>query len=87
MAHKSGNTSEVSKSSSDLLNYTGFPGDVFVTFFNVLPGNKDAVMLNPLTFTFTFTFMHLAEAFIQSDLQYIQDIHFLSRKKPLCLQL
>ncbi len=24
----------------------------------------------------TFTFMHLAEAFIQSDLQYIQVIHF-----------
>ncbi len=27
---------------------------------------------------FTFTFMHLADAFIQSDLQYIQVIHFLS---------
>ncbi len=26
----------------------------------------------------TFTFMHLADAFIQSDLQYIQVIHFLS---------
>ncbi len=25
---------------------------------------------------FTFTFMHLADAFIQSDLQYIQVIHF-----------
>ncbi len=25
-----------------------------------------------------FTFMHLADAFIQSDLQYIQVIHFLS---------
>ncbi len=49
MAHKSGNTSGVSKSSSDLLNYTGFPGDVCVAFFNVLPGNKDAVMPNPLT--------------------------------------
>ncbi len=24
---------------------------------------------------FTFTFMHLADAFIQSDLQYIQVIH------------
>ncbi len=24
----------------------------------------------------TFTFMHLADAFIQSDLQYIQSIHF-----------
>ncbi len=28
------------------------------------------------TFTFTFTFMHLADAFIQSDLQCIQAIHF-----------
>ncbi len=28
------------------------------------------------TVTFTFTFMHLAEAFIQSDLQCIQAIHF-----------
>ncbi len=26
----------------------------------------------------TFTFMHLADAFIQSDLQCIQVIHFLS---------
>ncbi len=30
------------------------------------------------TFTFTFTFMHLADAFIQSDLHCIQAIHFLS---------
>ncbi len=29
-------------------------------------------------FTFTFTFMHLADAFIQSDLQCIQAIHVLS---------
>ncbi len=28
--------------------------------------------------SFTFTFMHLADAFIQSDLQCIQAIHFLS---------
>ncbi len=35
MAHKSGNTSGVSKSSLDWLNYTGFPGDVCVVFFNV----------------------------------------------------
>ncbi len=49
MAHLSGNTSGVSKSSLDWLNYTGFPGDVCVTFFNVPPGNKDAVMPNPLT--------------------------------------
>ncbi len=31
MAHKSGNTSGVLKSSSDWLNYTGFPGDVCVS--------------------------------------------------------
>ncbi len=48
-AHLAGNTSGVSKSSSDWLDYTGFPGDVCVAFFNVLPGNKDAVMPNPLT--------------------------------------
>ncbi len=28
--------------------------------------------------SFTFTFMHLADAFIQSDLQCIQAIHVLS---------
>ncbi len=49
MAHLSGNTSGVSKSSSDWLNYTGFPGDVCVAFFNFPPGNKDAVAPNPLT--------------------------------------
>ncbi len=31
MAHLSGNTSGVSKSSSDWLKYTGFPGDVCVS--------------------------------------------------------
>ncbi len=40
MVHFSGNTSVVSKSSSDWLNYTGFPGDVCVMFFNVPPGKK-----------------------------------------------
>ncbi len=49
MAHLSGKTSGVSKSSTDWLNYTGFPRDVCVTFFNVPPGNKDAVAPNPLT--------------------------------------
>ncbi len=49
MVHLSGNTSEVSKSSSDWLNYRGFPGDVCIAFFNVSPGNKDAMALNPLT--------------------------------------
>ncbi len=44
-----GNTSGVSKSSSDWLNYTGFPGDVCVAFFNVPPGNKNAMAPNPLT--------------------------------------
>ncbi len=48
MAHKSGNTSGVSKSSSDWLKYTGFLGDVCVAFFNVSPGNKDAVTPSPL---------------------------------------
>ncbi len=36
-------------SSSDWLNYTGFPGDTCVAFFNVPPGNKNAVTPNPLT--------------------------------------
>ncbi len=49
MAHLSGNTSGVSKSSTDWLNYTGFPGDVCVAFFIVPPGNKDAMAPNPLT--------------------------------------
>ncbi len=35
MVHFSGNTSGVSKSSSDWLNYTGFPGEVCVVFFNL----------------------------------------------------
>ncbi len=42
-------TSGVWKSSSDWLNSTGFPGHVCVSFFNVTPGNKDAVTPNPLT--------------------------------------
>ncbi len=49
MAHLSGNTSVVLKSLSDWWNYTEFPGDVCVAFFNVLPGNEDAVAPNPLT--------------------------------------
>ncbi len=49
MAHLSGNTSGVSKLSSDWLNYAAFPGDVCVAFFNVPPRNKDAVAPNPLT--------------------------------------
>ncbi len=49
MAHKSGKTSGVSKSSSNWLNYTGFPGDACIAFFNVPLWNKDAVTLNPLT--------------------------------------
>ncbi len=40
MAHKIGNTSGVSKSSSDWLKYTGFPEDKCVGFFNVLSGSK-----------------------------------------------
>ncbi len=49
MAHKSGNTSGVSKLSLDWLNYTGFPVYVCVVFLNIPPGNKEAVMPNPLT--------------------------------------
>ncbi len=49
MVHLSGNTSVLSKSSVDWLNYTGFPGDVCVALFNIPPGNKDAVTPNPLT--------------------------------------
>ncbi len=49
MAHKSGNTSGLPESSSYWFNNTGFPGDLSVTFFNVPPGNKDAVAPNPLT--------------------------------------
>ncbi len=47
MVHLSGNTSGVSKSSSDWLNYTGFPGDVCVVFFNVLPGNQIKIFAKP----------------------------------------
>ncbi len=46
MAHLSTNTSGVLKSPSDWLNYTGFPGDVCVAFFNVQPGNKNSVAPN-----------------------------------------
>ncbi len=46
MAHLAGNTSGVSKSSSDCLDYTGFPGDECVVFFNIPLGNKNAVMPN-----------------------------------------
>ncbi len=34
------------------------------------------IICKQIGFTFTFTFMHLADAFIQSDLQCIQAIHF-----------
>ncbi len=47
-AHLAGNTSGVSKSSSDWLDYTGFPWDVCVAFFNAPPGNKEAVTPSPL---------------------------------------
>ncbi len=43
MGHSSRNTSGVSKSSSDWLNSTGFPGDVSIVLF------KDAVAPSPLT--------------------------------------
>ncbi len=49
MAHFSGNTSGMSKSSSDWLNSTGFPGDMSVAFIFGPPGNKDAVFTNVTT--------------------------------------
>ncbi len=49
MVHLSENTSGVSKSSLDWLNYTGFPGDASAAFIYDPPGNKDAVAPNPLT--------------------------------------
>ncbi len=33
----------------DWLNYTGFPEEACVAFFNIPPGSKDAVAPNPLT--------------------------------------
>ncbi len=48
ITHNIRSTSGVSKSSLDWSNYTGFLGDVSIMFFNVLPGNKVAVMPNPL---------------------------------------
>ncbi len=48
-AHLAGNTSGVSKSSSDWLDYTGFPGETCIAFFNIPPGNKNTVVPNPLT--------------------------------------
>ncbi len=47
-AHKIGNTSGVLKLSSDWLSYTGFLKDVRVAAFNDPPGNKDAVIPDPL---------------------------------------
>ncbi len=47
MAHYSGNTSGMSKSSSDWFNSTGFLGDASVAFIFGPPGNKDAVAPNP----------------------------------------
>ncbi len=38
------------------LNYTEFPGDVYVAFFNVLPGNKDAVAPTPSSKKKAFVF-------------------------------
>ncbi len=48
MAHLAGNTSGVLKLSSDWLNSTEFPGDVCVAFFNIPPGNKNAMVPKPL---------------------------------------
>jgi len=40
MVHLTGNTSGMSKSSSDWLNFIGFPGGVSVAFIFGPPGNK-----------------------------------------------
>ncbi len=75
MAHLSGNTSGASKSSSDWLNYTGFPGDVCVAFFNVPPRNKNAVAPNPLTKVCEIFKVHGIES-----LKYVREFH-----TPVCL--
>ncbi len=67
-AHLAGKTSGVSKSSSDWLNYSGFPGDVCVVFFNIPPGNKDAVMPNPLIEEETCVFTTVMKSAYQDQL-------------------
>ncbi len=56
MAHLSGNTSGVSKTSTDWLNYTGFLGDVC----HVPPGNKDGVPPNTPPPPVAKRLMHMA---------------------------
>ncbi len=68
MAHFSGNTSGVLKSSSDWLNYTGFPGDVCVAFFKVPPVNKDALAPNPLTKEKAIVFTNVTTSAYQDQL-------------------
>ncbi len=46
--------------------------------FKILPKCISTLRVTSWLKTFTFTFMHLADAFIQSDLQYMQVIHVLS---------
>ncbi len=48
----------------------------FIYFFHSLTYQSKVAL--SVTFIFTFTFMHLADAFIQSELQSIQAIYFLS---------
>lgn len=55
-AHKMGNTSEVSKKSSDWLTSTGFLENVCVMFFNYLLGNKVVVTPNCNSRDVDFTF-------------------------------
>ncbi len=83
--HLSGNTSGVSKSSSDWLNYTGFPGDVSVAFFNVLPGNKDAVALNspPHALVFTTIDGHLSGS-TKRWIFYVKNVKFKSYNLSIC---
>jgi len=63
--------------------YKRMHGDLVRCFIFIFCSDFDWCLLGAMPniccvafFTFTFTFMHLADAFIQSDLQYFQVIHF-----------
>ncbi len=68
--------------------------DAFVDDSCTCCGHMSMTSLFPLShLSFTFTFMHLADAFIQSNLQCIQAIHFLiicvtweTNRQPFALQ-
>ncbi len=64
-------------SSNDILNVNGKQVEManYISF-KLLASHLAVYIMNSLLEDFTFTFMHLADAFIQSDLQCIQVIHF-----------